>query len=230
MDTYLAAKPGTNETITSEVPFWHQIVDGAWAEDWISDARSEFDNITPESWQPAEIKDKEGVILEKKLSIGFDRAAALPAASRFHRAMSHPRFVQKLINVTGIPNLQFDTVGGGLHRIQPGGLLFPHVDFNVDAARNRWRRVNVLLYLGECNGGELMLYGSDHRPAKAIQPCANRMVVFCTTETSWHGHPIPLGDGPDRKSIASYYFTVERPADAAPPHSTLFLRTPGDAP
>jgi hypothetical protein len=82
-----------------------------------------------------------------------------------------------------------------MHRILPGGYLAQHLDFNSlnMEPQNQWRRVNVLLYLSDCGpGGELRLFGQDGRERVSISPKPNRMVVFESTERSWHGHPYPL--------------------------------------
>lgn len=60
-------------------------------------------------------------------------------------------------------------------------------------------------------------------PAVEILPVFNRMVVFKTSSTSFHGHPVPLPGPRLRLSFAAYFFT-EDPADdyAGVDHSTVF--------
>jgi hypothetical protein len=56
-------------------------------------------------------------------------------------------------------------------------------------------------------------------------PLFNRMVVFSTTDFSYHGHPDTLQcpEGMTRKSLALYYYTNGRPAEEmSAKHSTLF--------
>jgi len=57
------------------------------------------------------------------------------------------------------------------------------------------------------------------------------MVVFNTTDKSFHGHPDPLTCPSDRtrKSIALYYFSVGGPeAEVSIPHSTIYKARPGE--
>ena len=64
-----------------------------------------------------------------------------------------------------------------------------------------------------------------------VLPVFNRMVVFATSEKSYHGHPDPVTCPPDRtrKSIALYYYTKDRPAnEAVDAHSTTFIKRPED--
>jgi hypothetical protein len=58
-----------------------------------------------------------------------------------------------------------------------------------------------------------------------IAPVFNRMVIFATTDTAYHGHPNPLTCPPGvaRRSLALYYYSVDRPAEErTEAHSTLW--------
>jgi hypothetical protein len=61
------------------------------------------------------------------------------------------------------------------------------------------------------------------RKVVTVEPVFNRMVIFTTSDTSYHGHPEPLRcpPGRSRRSLALYYYAL--PADAAAPaHNTMF--------
>lgn len=214
----------------SGYPFKHAVFDNWWDPLVIELVKEEIDVIDDSEYfharVRASVKSRFGVheqMLENKYSISFDRFAVSRFVKELHRRLSSPDFIEWVEKTIGIVDLHFDPIGGGVHMIKPGGLLETHVDFNVDDHK-RWRRVNVLIYLNECGpGGELRLTTGKPGPQVVIPPQANRMVVFECSETSWHGHPVPLGPGPDRKSIAAYYFTKEAPPDAEPPHSTKWL-------
>jgi hypothetical protein len=65
---------------------------------------------------------------------------------------------------------------------------------------------------------------------KRVLPVFNRCVVFSTTSTSYHGHPLPLTcpKSRTRKSLATYYYTNGHPAEEEhETHSTLFQARPG---
>ncbi len=122
-------------------------------------------------------------------------------------------------------------VGGGLHEIAPGGYLEVHADFNVHPATGLDRRLNALLYLNrdwrDEWGGHLELCGPDAHCVVRLAPVFNRLVVFATTDTSFHGHPEPLACPLDRcrRSLAFYYYSAGRPeSERSPSHSTLFPR------
>jgi Rps23 Pro-64 3,4-dihydroxylase Tpa1-like proline 4-hydroxylase len=127
-----------------------------------------------------------------------------------------------LEDITGIAHLIPDPYleGGGFHSIGAGGFLKIHADFNWHAKLNLHRRLNVLLYLNskwsEDWGGDLELWDQDMtRCVKKITPVINRLVIFSTTDSSFHGHPDPLMCPSDviRKSIALYYYTAGRPEE-----------------
>jgi hypothetical protein len=142
------------------------------------------------------------------------------------------RFLEQLTGITGLvpdPHL----VGGGIHRIERGGFLDVHADFNRHHAISLDRRLNLLLYLNPewdpAWGGDLELWDRSGRCVHKIAPLMNRCVVFATTDDALHGHPLPLDCPPGRArcSLALYYYTNGRPAaERSAPHSTLYV---GDA-
>ena len=128
-------------------------------------------------------------------------------------------FIRCLEKLTGIENLIPDPSlrGGGLHQILPGGLLGVHADFTHHVDYNLERRVNLLLYLNKDwqdeYEGHLELWNKDaSRCVKRLRPLAGRCVIFNTDADSYHGHPRPVRcpEGMTRKSIAIYYYTLER--------------------
>ena len=141
-------------------------------------------------------------------------------------------FLRFLEQVTGIKSLIADPhfVGGGLHTTHRGGFLKIHADFNKHPEFGLDRRLNLLVYLNndweEKWGGHFELWNPEMtRCAKKVLPVFNRVVIFSTTSTSFHGQPDPLTcpDSHARRSIALYYYTNGRPADEVRTHhNTLF--------
>jgi len=147
-------------------------------------------------------------------------------------------FVHFLERLTAIEGLLPDPYyfGGGLHQIERGGFLKIHADFNIHHRLHVDRRLNALLYLNpdwqDEWGGHLELWDSTMEHAvERIAPVFNRMVIFATTDTSFHGHPDPLTCpvGVRRRSLALYYYTNGRPEhEQSAPHSTLHQVRPGE--
>lgn len=145
-------------------------------------------------------------------------------------------FIEQLETLTDIKGLIPDPWfrGGGLHQIYPGGKLDIHADFNWHKHLELHRRLNVILYLNADwephHGGELELWDKDMTACvERIEPLLNRLVIFETTDFSFHGHPNPYMGPKSRKSMALYYYSANRPAhELSAPHSTLFKRRPQD--
>jgi hypothetical protein len=137
--------------------------------------------------------------------------------SRVIADLSAPSFLAWVEKVTGIPKLIPDPYleGGGVHRSVPGGTLAPHTDFHLYPRLGLYRQVNVLLYLNpewrEEWGGCLELWRKgDEHPTKFVVPTYGRLVLFRTDDRSVHGFSNPVTDGgPERYSIALYYYTAE---------------------
>lgn len=141
--------------------------------------------------------------------------------------------VEWLEAITGVQGLIADPhlEGGGLHRTARGGYLKMHTDFNWHPRLRLHRRLNVLYYLNsgyqQSWGGQLLLARSpasqSPQQLTAIEPRFNRLVLFNTNDTTFHGHPIPHHFPPERPrtSLAFYYYT----ASARPLQEHRRLRT-----
>ena len=134
--------------------------------------------------------------------------------------LNSDRMIQYLQNLTGIEGLQADdfNMGGGIHKIQQGGHLNIHADFNIHKKTRKYRRLNLLLYMNsnykEQYNGHLELWNKEMTKCeKKISPLFNRAVIFRTTDDAYHGHLDPwMGpEGYDRVSLALYYYTDTRP-------------------
>lgn len=127
--------------------------------------------------------------------------------------------------------------GGGLHQSVNGAFLNVHVDYNIHPKTKYHRRLNVLVYMNkdwkEEYEGYLELWDLTQGKKEQIgryAPAFNRCIIFETNEISFHGHPKPLNtpNGINRKSIATYYYTQERPLDEiAADHNTIYINTEG---
>lgn len=156
-----------------------------------------------------------------------------------HFLNSEP-FLEFLTNLTGIQDLIPDPYfeGGGYHQSKAGGMLKIHADFNKNRKLGLDRRINVLVYLNkdweESYGGHFELWDEDMKKCeKRFLPIFNRMAMFSTTSTSYHGLPEPITcpDDRSRQSLALYYYTNGRPDEEIIPgkenHRTLFKQRPG---
>lgn len=134
----------------------------------------------------------------------------MPPMARIVADRITPSMVESIMGIDGLiadPSM----FGAGLHDIDKGGFLKMHTDFN--AHPNGWRRaVNVLVYLNEIWlpewNGQLILSRDGRSRDASIDPVGGRVVMFETTQNTWHGHPDPLDPPPGvtRRSLALYFY------------------------
>ena len=218
------AKPA-HTSYTNAKPFPHIVFDNFFDSDLLERVLSEFPNPGEIKWQRFDNEQELKLASASESSFG-------PVTRLLLYHLNSITFLEFLGNVTGITNLIPDPCfdGGGLHQIVRGGKLGIHADFNKHPRYGLDRRLNLLLYLNkdwrEEYGGCLELWNRDMTACEAkIMPVFNRLMVFGTTDFTYHGHPDPLRcpEGVTRKSLALYYFSNGRPADEiSGEHSTLF--------
>jgi len=163
-----------------------------------------------------------------------------PATLAVFTFMQSSLFTKFLEKLTGIDGILADSEykGAGIHQTLSEGFLNVHADFNLDRQRNVHRRVNVFLYVNpdwqDSYGGHLELWSRDLKPCeKKISPDLGKLVVFSTTDFSYHWHQQMLACPADRsrRSLAMYYYSKTRPNyeciknNCFAFHSTLFQKT-----
>jgi len=76
--------------------------------------------------------------------------------------------------------------------------------------------------------GVFELWDKDMKECrKKIAPEFNRLVVFSTNETSFHGHPTPFNEHKQRLAFTTYYYTTMRPSEEhAPFHWATWQKRP----
>ncbi|WP_396592680.1 2OG-Fe(II) oxygenase [Brevundimonas sp. R86498] len=213
-------------------PFPHIMIDGVFRPQVLRDVLAEV----PSPLTSGNLFSKDVAHLQENKFAWRDVTRLGPKSLRLINYLYAKPFLEYLTAVTGIEGLVPDPYlwGAGFHQILRGGKLAVHADFNIHPQMNLYRRLNVLVYLNEgwdpAWHGNLELWTPQmDRCAKSITPDFNRMVIFSTTDTSYHGHPDPLDCPPDvvRRSLALYYYTYERLHEQV--HSTLWQRRPHDA-
>ena len=209
-------------------PYQHVVIDNFLPASVFQRAMTDFDVVSKEQWT--------GYLhVNERKFANSNPATWGPTLQQIAHELNTPEFVSLLEELTGIPNLLIDPTfeGGGLHQSLRGGFLNMHADFTVHPHQRHWkRRLNLLLYCNENwlpeYGGGLELWDATMSHAeKVVQPIGNRVLIFATDATSFHGHPDPLQcpDGVARRSMALYYFTYE---DKPNVRSTEYRARPND--
>lgn len=214
--------PGVAQDYERATPFPHAVIDCLFQDGLIQRLLYEFPLRFDPIWQ-----NYDEDVQVKQRTRWHDERDIEPDTLEVVRTLNSGRFLRALSRLTGIPHLIADPylTGGGLCAVHPGGYLDIHCDGNWHDEMRLKRRLNVILYLnyGWRSNGELTLYDRQLNPVKEIPPFANRLVVFTTDETSFHGHPEPLvcAAGESRKSLILYYYSAD-PVDK--PHRALWRK------
>lgn len=213
-------------------PFPHAVIDDFFPPAVLEAVLDEFPAPDAIAWKRFESG------RERKLANYDEALMGLTTRTLIHE-LNSARFLRWLTQLTGVENLIPDPYleGGGHHQILPGGKLGVHADFNKHRVLGLERRLNVLVYLNqdwsEEFGGHLELWDQEMVACRRrVLPVFNRLVVFTTTSTTFHGHPDPLTcpEGRSRKSLALYYYTVGTPELALGEgrQPTWFRERPGE--
>lgn len=111
--------------------------------------------------------------------------------------------------------------GGGQHIHSKMGNLNPHLDYSLHPKIKLERRLNAIYYLTDdyekSDGGHFGLWGnsSSEQPGNLVteyEPLFNRLVLFNTSQNSWHGlsRVYDPKENRYRKSLATYYLSEPR--------------------
>lgn len=93
--------------------------------------------------------------------------------------------------------------GAGMHMIKRGGHLSLHRDAERHPVTGWYRRLNAVLYLTDCSGGELVIGN------KVIKPVAGRLVTFsCELK-----HSVNVVESGVRNSLALFWWSLDGSGD-----------------
>ena len=212
-------------------PFPHIVIDDFFDSDILDKILDDFPNNIKKDGENYDNK------AEKKLTLN-DVTKLSKNTVEFINFLNSSIFIDYLQKLTGINETLIPDpylIGGGLHELKNEGFLNIHADFNRHPKMKLDRRLNILVYLNKNwkdeFGGQLQLWDKDMIECKKnIVPIFNRMVIFSTTDTSYHGNPIKVNhpNSVSRKSVAMYYYTNGRPKaeNVIGDHSTIFRKRP----
>jgi hypothetical protein len=195
-------------------PFPHIVLDGVLDESVLDGVLAEWPARDAVPW----IRHDDD--LERGKHTNGDIGRFGPNAQRVLTEISRPFFLEFLSELTGIAALIPDPyfAAAGLFETTEGGYLDIHADFSINARTGLDRRCNVLIYLNhgwtDANGGQLEFWRArPMRCERSIVPVFNRMVIFDTKPSAYHGHPNPVVAAPagSRRTISAYYYTRGRP-------------------
>lgn len=224
IDDFVNLKPDDECSIVAEkfqasYPYPHLCIDGFFKESFIQELSNDF----PQRSDPEYAR----FCMEDGNRAGDNYAngevdSFTPAFKQLDALSSDPAFRAYLSKLTGIDDLEFDPDynGGGLRESRSKVFLPVHLDFNYHPKTLSHRRLNFLLYLNpeweQSWGGNIQVHLDPkvHREKSLVSsfaPLLNRVFIFETSESSWHGFDrLDPPDGIARRAWSIYYFTKDR--------------------
>ncbi len=218
-----------NAAYNAAKPFPHLVIDNFLPLDAAQAAHDAFPKSSDELWANHGRNYKNETNADKFEMTKYQ--AMHPALKHVVDVVNGAEFTAWLNKLTGFSDLAADMTlnGGGLNMVKPGGFLRIHADFNWSNDLNAYRTVNVLYYLNknwdEAWGGNLELWEQDMSAcAKAITPEFNRLAIFTTFNSSFHGYKkVTAPDNRSRNSFNFYFYRAEAaPGIEKSPHKTLW--------
>ena len=192
-------------------PFPHIVIDNFFRDDILSEVLESFPDLS---------KDKTSTKYKNKAEIKLASARGDSQQSEpikhLLRYLNSSEFVDFLQQLTSIDEpLVSDPhfCGGGLHEIKSGGILKIHTDFCRHDETGLDRRINLLIYLNKNwdkeFGGHIQFWDKEMKAcAKEILPIFNRVLIFNTTDFTFHGHPDPLTCPPKEAESHWHFITT----------------------
>jgi Rps23 Pro-64 3,4-dihydroxylase Tpa1-like proline 4-hydroxylase len=209
-------------------PYKHLVMDNFLVED--------FANLLHDNFPSIDKLKKHYNGLNEKKSEGANFSDFHPAFLEFRQFLLCEDLAKWTVEVTQIPEVFVtdDKLGAGLHQGGNGSFLDVHIDFNIHAEKNVYRRLNMLVYMNKDwqpeYGGDLEMWDAKMTKCeKKVAPIFNRCVIFETNEISYHGYSkITLPENLTRKSIYTYFYTPMEKSPVTQYHDTVFKAKPTD--
>ena len=134
--------------------FNYLVFDNFFSEPYLNNVLTEIQQYPPDLWYDknnASINNEsDNIFQSKKIALtDYNKMGVL--AKSFIDYTNSQEFIDFLINITGITDIESDPhlYGGGIHKVEAGGRLSIHSDFNIHPMLQKFRRLNVLLYLNK---------------------------------------------------------------------------------
>ena len=192
-------------------PYTHYVIDNFLEEDYALELSNEFMDYDSPNW----FVYQNDLEIKKACNNWFN----FPKETyTFFQALNSPTFLKNLRDITGLPLIpDLGLHGAGWHIQGNGSRLNVHLDYSLHPKLNLERKINFIYYLTPDwkpeYGGNLEMWSHDpetNQPKeliKTVENKFNRLVLFDTSQNSWHGFSQPITCPPDvyRKSIAMYY-------------------------
>ena len=132
------------------------------------------------------------------------------------------RTIKNLEEETGLEGLLFDPlgVGEGISKMTKGCKLDPHIDFNWNNRVKLNRAFSLMIYLGDCKGGEFRLWDKERKNIMwSHEPNHNTSVLFKNNDSA--PHSVTEVTSGTRYAIRKFYYQSNS-TPIEDPHQSLY--------
>jgi len=205
-------------------PVRHFVADDLLPAEWLE----ALNRVLPD---PSTLALKSSLRERKRVGVAVREYAPLVGDTLF--AFQDPRVVAAIAAITGLTGLEADPTlyASGISAMGDGDFLNPHLDNSHDGDQQRYRVLNLLLYVSPgwdaARGGSLELWEHGPRAPRAIEARFARLVVMETGPESWHS--VDRISSPDtRWCVSNYYFSKRSVTGRDYRHVTTFAGRPDE--
>jgi len=196
---------GYREIYENNEPFPNILIQNLFSKGFLDSTVAsikKFNNIKDEVWF-------------KLCTVGGDFSSFGDKTQKLMDYFISDEWLSIISQITGIEGLIADTSweGAGINFEPRGSHLELHTDFNRKSKGDLgWRRVNMLLFLSKDWqdewGGQNELWNEDLTECvQSTNPEYNNLIIFSTSDHSWHGFPpVTCPTDRSRKVISCYYY------------------------
>jgi len=144
--------------------------------------------------------------------------------NRIRQYLHSKECIEWVENELGVEGLVVDVqgTGEGASLMKQDDMLDAHIDFNWNNRIKMHRAVNLLIYVGECQGGDFYVLDPDQNEIFCKEPKHNSAILIEHSETISHGVK-PVIEG-ERYAIRQFYYKSDATCDK--PHQSLYWYNP----
>jgi Rps23 Pro-64 3,4-dihydroxylase Tpa1-like proline 4-hydroxylase len=207
-------------------PIDHIVVDNFLPEDFAHDLSNEFGDYEDDHWH------KYSNTIEEKRTCNQWNLFKPKTYTYFQFICSElvNNAISKKVDIE--VEADYGLHGGGQHIHSKMGNLNPHLDYSIHPKISAERRLNAIYYLTdqheESDGGHFGLWDNSSvtEPGDLVKeyaPIFNRLILFNTSQKSWHGLSRVYEPKLNRyrKSLATYY--VSNPREDSLTHTRAYF-------
>lgn len=144
---------------------------------------------------------------------------------KIRQKLHSKQFIEWIQNEIHADGLVVDSygIGEGVSLMKNGDKINSHIDFNWNDRIKMYRSVNLMIYFGNCEGGQFHVWDEDRKNIIfEKEPKHNSAIIFKHSEKNSHGVKEVLKGS--RYALRQFYYTSDKECEN--PHQSLYWYNP----